>query len=220
MIKSRLTSFAQGNHKALVITILWVFHLTAVIGVTLGFKDWFISKTPLTLSLMFISLIIYYPIRQIRYWFLGFILFAGGFIAEWIGVHYGILFGDYHYGNNLGFKLDGIPLMIGVNWSILVLITGVISNHISNNIVARATIGAILMVFLDYFMETSAPIFDFWIWDIGYAPLQNYIAWFCIALVLQFIFQISKITGDLAISLHLYAAQLIFFIYFYGFYSI
>lgn len=100
------------------------------------------------------------------------------------------------------------------------LITGVISNHISSRIVTRATTGAVLMVFLDFFMETSAPIFDFWIWDIGYAPLQNYIAWFGVALLLQFIFQISKITGDLAISLHLYGAQLIFFIYFYGFYSI
>ncbi|MEQ8241870.1 carotenoid biosynthesis protein [Fulvivirga sp.] len=219
-MKRLLIEFLQKNLKPIVIIILWVFHITAVIGVTLGFKDWFISKTPITLTLMFISLIIYYPIKQIRYWFIGFILFAGGFMAEWIGVHYGILFGDYHYGNNLGFKLDGIPLMIGVNWSILVLITGVISNHISSRIVTRATIGAVLMVFLDFFMETSAPIFDFWIWDIGYAPLQNYIAWFGVALLLQFIFQISKITGDLAISLHLYGAQLIFFIYFYGFYSI
>ncbi|MEQ8477820.1 carotenoid biosynthesis protein [Fulvivirga sp.] len=219
-MKRLLIEFLQKNLKPIVIIILWVFHITAVIGVTLGFKDWFISKTPITLTLMFISLIIYYPIKQIRYWFIGFILFAGGFIAEWIGVHYGILFGDYHYGNNLGFKLDGIPLMIGVNWSILVLITGVISNHISSRIVTRATTGAVLMVFLDFFMETSAPIFDFWIWDIGYAPLQNYIAWFGVALLLQFIFQISKITGDLAISLHLYGAQLIFFIYFYGFYSI
>lgn len=219
-MKRLLIEFLQKNLKPIVIIILWVFHITAVIGVTLGFKDWFISKTPITLTLMFISLIIYYPIKQIRYWLIGFILFAGGFIAEWIGVHYGILFGDYHYCNNLGFKLDGIPLMIGVNWSILVLITGVISNHISSRIVTRATTGAVLMVFLDFFMETSAPIFDFWIWDIGYAPLQNYIAWFGVALLLQFIFQISKITGDLAISLHLYGAQLIFFIYFYGFYSI
>lgn len=219
-MKRLLIEFLRKNHKSIVIIILWVFHITAVIGVTLGFKDWFISKTPVTLTLMFISLIIYYPIRQIRYWLLGSILFAGGFTAEWIGVHYGILFGDYHYGNNLGFKLDGIPLMIGVNWAILVLITGVISNHISSRIVTRAIAGAVLMVFLDFFMETSAPIFDFWIWDIVYAPLQNYIAWFGVALLLQFIFQISKITGDLAISLHLYAAQLIFFIYFYGFYSI
>lgn len=113
-MKRLLIEFLQKNLKPIVIIILWVFHITAVIGVTLGFKDWFISKTPITLTLMFISLIIYYPIKQIRYWLIGFILFAGGFIAEWIGVHYGILFGDYHYGNNLGFKLDGIPLMIGL----------------------------------------------------------------------------------------------------------
>ncbi len=220
MIKQSLISFTQDNHKTLVISILWLFHLTAIIGVTLGFKDWFISKTPLTLTLMFISLILYYPMRDIKYWIIGAVLFFGGYLAEWVGVHYGILFGDYHYGDNLGFKVDEIPLMIGVNWAILILITGVISTRISNNIIIRSLIGAALMVFLDYFMETSAPIFDFWVFDIGYAPLQNYVAWFGVAFVLQLIFQISKITGDLAISLHLYASQLIFFIYFYGFYSI
>jgi len=219
-MKKLSLDFIRDNHKAIVIIVLWVFHITALIGVTLGFRDWFISKTPLTLTLMFISLILYFPIRQLRYWIIGMILFCGGFLAEWIGVHYGILFGDYHYGDNLGIKLDGIPVMIGVNWAILVLITGLISTRISNNMLIRVITAAALMVFLDFFMETSAPIFDFWIFDIGYAPLQNYVAWFGVALVLQFIFQISKITGDLAISLHLYAAQLVFFIYFYGFYSI
>jgi putative membrane protein len=219
-MNKRSLDFMRDNQKTIVIIALWVFHFSALIGVTLGFKDWFISKTPLTLTLMFISLIIYYPIREFKYWALVVLLFGCGFLVEWIGVHYGFLFGDYHYGNNLGIKADGIPLMIGVNWAILVLITGVISTAFSRKIAVRVIVGSALMVFLDYFMETSAPIFDFWIWDIGHAPLQNYIAWFGVAIVLQLFFQISKINGDLTISLHLYAAQLIFFIYFYGFYSI
>lgn len=207
------------NYKAIAIATLWVFHIAASIGVTLDFKDWFISKTPLTLTLMLVTLIVYFPIKELKYWFLAGLLFSLGFLVEWIGVRYGILFGEYHYGANLGYKLGEVPLMIGVNWTVLVLITGVISNQITNRIWLRVIFASVLMVFLDFFMETSAPIFDFWIWDIGHAPLQNYVAWFFVAMIMQFLFQVFKITGDIAIASHLYAAQLIFFMYFFALHS-
>ncbi|MFT5168751.1 MAG: putative membrane protein, partial [Saprospiraceae bacterium] len=66
----------------------------------------------------------------------------------------------------------------------------------------------------------SAPIFDFWRFENGIAPLKNYIAWFGIAILFHFIFQSLKLKGDTKLAYHLYAAQLIFFIYFYGFYSL
>ncbi len=218
-MRALTANFIDDNHKAISIAALWVFHIAAVLGVTMGFKDWFISKTPLTLTLMLIVLIIYFPIKTLKYWLFAGLIFCFGFLVEWIGVHYGILFGKYHYGANLGLKLDEIPLMIGVNWTILVLITGVISVALTRKIWLRILMASLLMVFLDFFMETSAPIYDFWIWDIGHAPLQNYVAWFCVALILQFLFQSFKIAGDLTISLHLYAAQLLFFMYFFGFHN-
>ena len=212
-------TFKNINHKAIAIAALWVFHIAACIGVTLGFKDWFISKTPFTLSLMLIMLIVYFPIKKFKKWVFAFIVFCLGFLVEWIGVKYGIPFGKYHYGENLGVKLDGIPLMIGVNWTVLVLITGVISAKLTSKIWLRILSASLLMVFLDFFMEKSAPIFDFWIWDIGHAPLQNYVAWFGIALIMQFLFQSFKIAGDLKTSLNVYAAQLMFFVYFFGLHS-
>ena len=216
-MRALTVNFIDDNHKAISIATLWVFHIAAVLGVTMGFKDWFISKTPLTLTLMLIVLIVYFPISTRKYWILAGLIFCLGFLAEWIGVKYGILFGKYRYGSNLGLKLDEIPLMIGVNWTILVLITGVISGALTRRKWLRILIASVLMVFLDYFMETSAPIFDFWIWDIGHAPLQNYIGWFSVAVILQFLFQSFKIAGDLTISVHLYVAQLLFFTYFFGF---
>ena len=47
------------------------------------------------------------------------IAFAIGFSAELIGVHSGMLFGNYSYGNNLGLKLAEVPLIIGINWGVL-----------------------------------------------------------------------------------------------------
>ena len=218
-MKVLTASIENINHKAIAIAALWVFHIAACVGVTLGFKDWFISKTPLTLSLMLIMLIVYFPINKLKKWVFAVIIFCSGFLVEWIGVKYGVPFGKYHYGENLGFKLDGIPLMIGVNWTVLVLITGVISAKLTSKIWLRILFASLLMVFLDFFMEKSAPIFDFWIWDIGHAPLQNYVAWFGIALIMQVLFQSFKIAGDLKTSLNLYAAQVIFFMYFFVLHS-
>ena len=51
-------------------------------------------------------------------------------IAETIGVNFGILFGDYEYGENLGFKIFGVPFLIGINWIVLTFITGSLSSLI------------------------------------------------------------------------------------------
>ena len=44
------------------------------------------------------------------------------FFSEWIGVNYGWLFGSYVYGESLGFKIGGVPLLIGANWLLLALV--------------------------------------------------------------------------------------------------
>ena len=39
----------QKEHYA--IGILWLFQFSAIVGIVLGFQDWFIEKTPLNLIL-------------------------------------------------------------------------------------------------------------------------------------------------------------------------
>ncbi len=202
------------------LVVVWLFHIAAIIGISLGYFEWFISKTPLNLLVLASLLIFNFPIDSIKKWQYTFLFFAAGMLVEWVGVQYGFLFGEYYYGKNLGVKLDGVPLLIGVNWAVLVLITGAISNKIKGSKLVKIIVGAFLMVFLDYFMEVSAPPFDFWIWLEGAAPLRNYISWFLVAAILHFIYQKADITGDFTFSCHLYAAQLLFFCYFYGVYSL
>lgn len=182
---------------------------------SIGYYDWFISKTPLNLLVLFTLLVLNFPINTFKIAGVTLFFFSAGFLVEWIGVHYGFLFGAYHYGENLGFKLDGIPPLIGINWALLTLITAVIAQHMVSNILLRATLGAALMVGLDYFMEPSAPLFDFWHWEIGHAPLQNYITWFGIAFLLHLVYAYSNSKGPLKFSLHVYLAQLVFFLFFF-----
>jgi bisanhydrobacterioruberin hydratase len=208
--------------------LIWLFHLSAMIGISIGYADWFMSKTPLNLLLVFVLLLLCFSERPLRFWIAVLIFFCGGMLLEWVGVHYGFLFGTYEYGSNLGPKLDGIPYFIGINWALLTLNTGLIASSLVRqssiaerklkNKIIRAAIGATLMVFLDIFLEFAAPIFDFWVFEGGMAPLQNYVAWFGFSFIFHLIYQSLDLRGDTTFAWHLYLAQLLFFAYFYIYY--
>lgn len=207
------------NTKSISIFVIWLFQLSAIIGISLGYTDWFISKTPLNLFITTALIVINFPINSYRKVTLFLAIFVLSLLIEWIGVHFGFLFGVYEYGKNLGPKIDGVPVLIGVNWAVLILSTVVIASKWVTPFHLRVLLGAFLMVFIDFFIETSAPPFDFWIWQSGAAPLRNYVAWFIVSLFFHAAFQLLKIKGDFYFSSHLYLAQLIFFIYFYVFHQ-
>lgn len=201
--------------ESFAIGIIWLFHLSAIIGIYLGYQDWFLPKTPLNLVLSFGLLIWVGNLLNAKRAFIAYIFFVSGMFVEWLGVKFGWPFGEYVYGDNLGLKLDGVPYLIGINWSMLVLITGAISTRISSNFFFKALIGASLMVGLDFFIEPSASIFDFWYWEGDHIPLSNYIAWFVVAFLLHLLYQKTIKSFHFDFSLHLYLAQLTFFISFY-----
>jgi len=204
----------KTNHINASIFLVWLFHVSAIIGISLGFQSWFVSKTPLNLIVQATLLWPCFSINTKKKWLVFAICFLTGMMVEAIGVQHNFLFGSYYYGDNLGFKILEVPLLIGVNWAILVFITGVIASHLSNNIIAKIVIGATLMVGLDFFLEAVAPTFDFWYFTDGHPPLRNYITWFLVAAFLHFIFQYLKINGNIKFCFHLYLAQLVFFTYF------
>ncbi len=194
---------------------VWLFHISALLGISLGFEAWFVEKTPLNLLISSTLLFLVYPINSPGKYFSFLVFWTGGMLAEWIGVHYGVLFGSYSYGANLGPKIDGIPVLIGVNWALLTFITGSIATCLSKNDTLQLFLGASLMVLLDFFMEQNASRFDFWSFEGNVVPLKNYICWFLLALLFQWVLKRNKITGHLPFSAHLFAAQLLFFVYFY-----
>lgn len=200
------------------IGILWLFHVSGIIGISLGYQEWFASRTFLNLNIIFLVLLIFYPVNSIKKGvFL--LLFGGlGYFAEYLGVNFGLFFGDYSYGNNFGPKIQGVPILIGLNWAILTFVCGSIANKISKNLIIKSLIGTSMMLFLDVFMEKVAPLFDFWEFSGGDAPIDNYIAWGVISLIFHLIFHSAKIKGHFQISIHIYIVQLLFFIYFYVYY--
>jgi len=202
------------------IFIVWLFHISAIIGIALGYFDWFISKTPINLLLIGILMVLAYPIASERAIVISLFFYITGMAVEWTGVHYEFLFGTYAYGENLGPKIDGIPWLIGVNWMVLTLATATISQKIFNHLALKILMGASLMVFLDIFIELSAPMLDLWSFSSPGVPFRNYLAWFLISAFLHYIYQRSRLQGDFGVSLHVYLAQLTFFLFLYGSFGI
>lgn len=104
------------------------------------------------------------------------------FIIEAIGVATGKVFGVYIYGDVLGFKLLEVPLLIGFNWTVVILgLASFVTRYIKNRILAAPLI-ALGAVLFDMIMEPIAMALDYWHWSNGVIPIQNYVAWFVIGL--------------------------------------
>ena len=198
------------NFENISIALIWLFHVSGILGIIYGNSNWFISFTPLNLTLNFILLIINCKGDKgiISIIVLGFLI---GMTTEILGVQFGWIFGDYQYGNKLGTKVMGVPLLIGVNWALLTVVTGAIAQQFYLNKLIRVFIGAGLMLFLDLLMEPLAPVLDFWVFVGKEAPLQNYLGWAAVAIFLQFGYYFLKVRINGSFPYHLYLLQIIFF---------
>tara|TARA_B110000503_G_scaffold143727_1_gene247688 strand:+ start:4267 stop:4926 length:660 start_codon:yes stop_codon:yes gene_type:complete len=192
------------------IGILWLFQISAIVGIILGFQDWFIAKTPLNLIIQLTLLVWVFPIKNAKQTFLLLLFFTLGMTAEIVGVATGFPFGKYAYGTNLGFKFMEVPLLIGCNWAVLVFCGAAIANRLFSNIWIKSFFGGALMVLLDIPMEIVAPAFDFWEF-VSHAPIENYFSWFFIGAVMHFLFHTLHLKGNFSFSIHLYLAQFVFF---------
>ncbi|WP_299313006.1 carotenoid biosynthesis protein [uncultured Aquimarina sp.] len=201
----------RSERKLLIsIILIWLFNISGIIGILIGYEDWFLPLTPLNL-LLYLGLIIWNSkINKIL--ILGLLIpFSIGMITEYLGVNYGLIFGDYQYGENLGIKVLGVPWIIGINWALLVYCTAAISKKIHRSLVISSFIGAILMVALDIIIEVSAPRFDFWEFKDGVVPLQNYIGWLVTAFIAHLLFQKVYKIFQYGVSIHIFIAIFIFF---------
>jgi len=192
------------------IVLIWLFHVSGLVGIIYSDASWFIKATPLNLLLSF-SLLMVNTAWSRKTFTLVLLCFSTGMLAEIIGVHYGFLFGEYTYGKALGIKFLEVPILIGINWCILVFITGFIAAFFVNTLWAKTLLGVFLMLFLDLVIEPVAPVLDFWTFESGIASFHNYFGWAVVALPLQFIFHkyTPKMKGPF--PFHLFILQFLFF---------
>ena len=193
------------------IFIIWLFNISGILGILSSYSSWFLGYTFLNL-LIYLVLIIWNLEHFSKQFLIAFsIPFFIGFLTEYLGVNYGLLFGTYSYGDNLGIKFWGVPLMICVNWGLLTIITADLSRVIHKNIIVRSFIGGFLMMILDLIIEVSAPRFDYWEFENNNVPLKNYIAWFIIGTIAHYLYNQIRLKTDTKLSIHLLVAITFFF---------
>lgn len=200
--------------KNIPLFIICVFHIVGFVGFIIN-PVYFKSLSPVNLVLS-AGLIILMS-NQTKWQFYGsFILVAAiGFFVEVLGVKTEFIFGSYFYGNSLGYKLFSVPLLIGINWSILLYCTAQLSKF--KNSFVNALFGSFLMVILDFFIEQNAAKFDFWYWKNSIIPFQNYVAWFLISFLLNLLVQKYLAQKPNFTAKAFYFVQLIFFAALYFF---
>lgn len=194
------------------VLILAILHTVGLVGMHFEvLEPLFKMLTPVNLMLSSVIVLLYHKEWNARFFLLFFVVFAFGWTIEWVGVHSGVLFGEYEYGSTLGWKIDQIPLLMGLNWWILIYsISKMLQGPDFANWL-KALLGAALMVFLDLFMEPVAVRYDFWTWYGETVPLQNYITWF-VASFLLFLWVIPRIGKSRnPVASGLYWTQLLFF---------
>jgi bisanhydrobacterioruberin hydratase len=168
--------------QRLFIFLVLSMHLAGVIGLLTPARAIFQLFTPL--HILATTGMLLYAGRQDR----GYLAAAGmvavaTFLVELAGVQTGLIFGEYAYGATLGPKLGGTPLLIGVNWVLLSFSIGHLLTGLGGSLLLRAALGATLMVGLDVLIEPVAMRFDFWDWSGGVVPLQNYLGWWGVSLL-------------------------------------
>jgi putative membrane protein len=120
MIKNQFLTIAKQYKEVILISILVIFYTVGIFGLTNETtRDLFLPMSFMNLLLSFVIMILSRKTNKLYFVLSLSLTFLVGMTAEWIGIHTGYLFGEYYYGENLGTKMDGVPLIIGINWGIL-----------------------------------------------------------------------------------------------------
>ena len=194
------------------IFFLWLINISGFFGITSDQNEFFLSTTPYVLSLTLLLLILNHDLSDKKSIIGLMLIFLFGLIVEILGVNYGLFFGEYNYGANLGPKIYEVPYVIGFNWVLLIIATGSISDKlIKGKEIYKILFGSFLMVLVDLLIEKSAPKLDFWEFLISPVPFSNYLWWFIFSLCFQYIFFKTVKTKEYNLSSNILVIQFLFF---------
>ncbi len=196
--------------KKYLLYFLILIYVSGAIGFLFN-PGFFAPFTPLTLAFTCFVFLIHQPLNNLNYTlsFIG--LAAVGFVAEVIGVKTGVVFGNYYYGNALGYKVLAVPLVISLNWGLLINIGVLVATYLSKKPLLIATLAAFIITGVDLVIEQVASQMDYWHFSNGIAGIQNYIGWFIISFFTSWLLQKHLVKGDKKIALVFLLLQLFFF---------
>ncbi len=190
--------------------IVILLHAVGLIALATPLARWVLPLTPINLVLTAGAMVIFSKLDR-RTVALALVLGTLGYFVEVVGVWTGRVFGEYSYGEVLGFKLLNVPLLIGLNWSMLVFAIGVPMARSTMPTWAKVMLSSAMMVGLDVLIEPVAIHLGFWSWEQGVVPVQNYLAWGAVSAVFFALFFLVPVRRENPLARYVLVAQVVFF---------
>ncbi len=191
-----------------------VFYTVGIVGMLLPCTfPLFLKLIPFALILSFVMLAFFNESKtdwETVMCFLSIYILA--FSIEAVGVNTGKVFGYYEYGDGLGVKLFQTPLIIGINWLFLVYTTSAVVEKFKFPAVVKIIFASSIMLLYDIVLEQMAPKLDMWHWKNETIPLQNYLAWFALAVLFHSMLKVLKVKIENKLAVLILACQFIFFL--------
>lgn len=200
----------KEKYKSYLLYFLILVYISGSIGFIVN-PPFFSPFTPYTLLLTCFVYLIHSSSAGKKFIFAFFSIALLGFVIEVIGVKTGMIFGKYSYGNGLGYKLLDVPLIISINWAMLICAGIRIVSSIFVNRIMVLVVAALLVTGIDLLIEQVAPKLDFWQFENGLPGLHNYLGWIGVAFFTSYFFYPTIIKGNRSVSLIILILQIIFF---------
>lgn len=190
-----------------------IFYLVGIAGMLLPFSfSLFVKLIPVALLLSSVALVFFHSNFDTKTLAVFTFIYLIGFFVEVLGVNTGLIFGEYIYGESLGIKAFNTPLIIGLNWLLLVYITSSVLENTKLLVPLKVLLGASMMLCYDMIIEQIAPKLDMWDWQNNIVPIGNYVAWFLIAALFHAVIQVFKIKTTNKLSPVILVCQVLFFL--------
>lgn len=206
----------KKTYKTYFLYFLILVYISGSIGFVVN-PSFFSPFTPYTLLLTCFVFLIHSPLADKKFIFAFFSIAILGFIIEVVGVKTGLIFGKYSYGDGLGYKFLNVPLVISINWAMLICAGIIVVSRIFTNKIIVLVLAALLVTGIDLIIEQVAPKLDFWQFEGGLPDLQNYLSWIGVAFFTSYFFYPTIIKGNRTVSLIILILQIIFFTFLYIF---
>ena len=193
--------------------LLFLFYFVGVLCIGMGLKPDLVELS--WFNLVATGLIVFLNRTEKGSKFLLFsgVVFLAGLLVEIIGVATGFPFGSYYYGNSLGWKIWEVPLVLGLNWWILVYGSIHLAKVITKHRLIQIILAPALMLGLDTLIEPLCETLDFWYWKNSVIPFENYVSWYIISIVLiGLYFSIYKASKINYMAVVAFVIQVLFFL--------
>ena len=209
---NRIFNYLRENPRLFIGILVLYYTVGLALFIIPATRSLFSRLTPLSLILSFSAVLIFQKTWNWKTGVAFITVFLVSILVEMVGVHTGVLFGHYQYGSALGPKILDTPVIIGLNWLMLIYCTSAIVQKVAISKTGRILLGSVLMVAYDGVLEYVAPVTDMWAWETRYPGFRNFGMWFLLSVVFHILFQLLGLRIDNKPARYLFLIHFLLFV--------